>query len=62
MDPLEIVVLDGPEKFTYVSTLLSSKEREHMEGVLLKNMKTGLCLPRVTQIWSESTQYWPPTN
>ena len=38
MDPLEIVVLDGPEKFTYVSTLLSSKERKQVQGVLLKNL------------------------
>ena len=38
VDPLEIVVLDGPKKFTYVSTLLSSKEREQVQGVLLKNL------------------------
>ena len=38
MDPLEIVVLDGPEKVTYVSSLLSSKEREYVQGVLLKNL------------------------
>ena len=38
MDPLEVVVLDGPEKFTYVSTLLSSEEREQIQGVLLKNI------------------------
>ena len=38
MDPLEIVVLDRPKKFTYVSTFLSSKEKEHIQGVLLKNL------------------------
>ena len=38
MDPLEIVVLDRPEKFTYISTILSSEEREHVQGVLLKNL------------------------
>ena len=38
MDPLEIVVLDEKEKFTYVNTLLSSKEREKVQGVLLKNL------------------------
>ena len=36
MDPLEIVVLDGPMKFTNVSTLLSSKEMEQVQGVPLK--------------------------
>ena len=38
MDPLEIVVLDGAKKFTYINTLLSSKEREQIQGVLLKNL------------------------
>ena len=38
MDPMEVVVLDGPKKFTYVSTLLSSEEREQIQGVLLKNI------------------------
>ena len=38
VDPLEVVVLDELEKFTYVSTLLSSKEREQVQGVLLKNL------------------------
>ena len=31
-------MLDEPKKFTYVSTLLSSKEREQIQGVLLKNL------------------------
>ena len=35
VDPLEAVVLDGPEKFTYVSTLLSSEEKDHLRRVLL---------------------------
>ena len=38
MDPLETVVLDGPEKFTYVISLLSSKEREQLQSVLLRNI------------------------
>ena len=38
MDPLEIVVLDGLEKFTYISTLLSGEEREQIQGVLVKNI------------------------
>ena len=37
MDPLETVVLDGPEKFTYVNTLLSSEEKEQLRRVLLGN-------------------------
>ena len=38
VDPLESVVLDGPEKVTYVSSLLSSKENEHLQRVLLRNI------------------------
>ena len=37
MDPLEAIALDGPDKFTYVRTLLSSKEKEHLQHVLLGN-------------------------
>ena len=37
VDHLETVVLDGPEKFTYVNTLLSSKEKEQLRRVLLGN-------------------------
>ena len=37
MDPLDIVSLDGPTKFTYVSTLLSSEEKEQLRCVLLGN-------------------------
>ena len=37
VDPLEAVALDGPEKFTYVSTLLSNKEKEQFQHVLLGN-------------------------
>ena len=58
-DPLEIIVLDGPEKITYTSTLLSNEEREHVQGLLLK---TKMCSPGVTQIWSESIRYWPSTS
>ena len=37
MDPLETVALDMLEKFTYVSTLLSSEEKEQLRHVLLGN-------------------------
>ena len=37
MDSLETVALDGPEKFTYVSALLSSEEKEQLQHVLLGN-------------------------
>ena len=37
MDPLETIALDGPEKFTYASTLLSSEEKEQLKHVLLGN-------------------------
>ena len=38
MDPLKKVTLDGPEKFTYVSSLLSNEEREQLQLVLLNNI------------------------
>ena len=38
MDPLEVVALDGPEKFTYVSALLSNEEKEWLQHILLGNM------------------------
>ena len=38
MDPLEKVILDWPKKFTYVSSLLSNEEREHLQLVLLNNV------------------------
>ena len=38
MDPLETIALDGPEKFTYVSTLLSSEEKEQLQHILLGNV------------------------
>ena len=37
VDPLEAVALDGLEKFTYVSTLLSREEKEQVRRVLLGN-------------------------
>ena len=37
MDPLEVVVLDGPKKLTYVNTLLSSEEKEQPQHALLGN-------------------------
>ena len=36
VDPLEVVVLDEPEKFKNVDTLLSSEEMGQIQGVLLK--------------------------
>ena len=38
MDPLGLMVLDGPKKFTYVSSLLSNEEKEQLERVLLRNI------------------------
>ena len=38
MDPLEIVTLDRPEKFTYVSSLLSNEEKEQLQLKLLNNI------------------------
>ena len=37
MDPLKTIALDGLEKFTYVSTLLSNEEKEQLCSVLLGN-------------------------
>ena len=37
VDPLETIALDELEKFTYVNTLLSSKEKEQLQHVLLEN-------------------------
>ena len=34
MDPLETVALDGSEKFTYVNSLLSSKEKKKLQPVI----------------------------
>ena len=38
VDPLETVALDGPEKYIYVSTLLSSEETEQLRHILLGNV------------------------
>ena len=38
MDPLEKVKLDGPEKFTYASYLLTDDEKEQLRLVLLSNI------------------------
>ena len=38
MDPLEEVELDGPEKFTYVTSLLSNEERAQLRLTLLHNI------------------------
>ena len=38
MDPLETVGLNWPEKFTYVSSLLSTEENERLQRVLLQNI------------------------
>ena len=38
MDPLEKVMLDGPEKFTYITSLLSNEEREQLQYVLFHNI------------------------
>ena len=36
--PLESIFVDGPDKSTYVSSLLSSGEKEQIQQVLLRNM------------------------
>ena len=38
MDPLKSMVLDRSENFTYVSSLLSSEEKEQLQRVLLRNL------------------------
>ena len=38
MDSLEKVTLEGPEKFTYVSSLLSNEDREQLRLVLMNNI------------------------
>ena len=38
VDPMEKVTLDGPEKFTYCSSLLSNEEREQLQLILLNNI------------------------
>ena len=38
VDPLESIFLDGPDKSTYVSSLLSNGEKEQIQQVLLHNM------------------------
>ena len=37
VDPLETIALGWPEKFTYVSTLLSNEEKEQLQHKLLGN-------------------------
>ena len=38
MDPLEKVMMDGPEKFTYASSLLSGNEKEQLRLILLNDV------------------------
>ena len=38
MDPLEKVMLDGHERFTYASSLRSSDKKERLRLVLLSNV------------------------
>ena len=38
MDPLEKVMLDGPEKFTYARSILYGDEKEQLRLVLLNNV------------------------
>ena len=38
MDPLEPILLGGPDKHTYVNSLLSEKEKEQLRQVLLGNI------------------------
>ena len=38
MDPLEKVMLDGPEKFTYANSFPTNDEKEQLRLVLLSNI------------------------
>ena len=38
MDPLESILLGGPDKHTYVSSFLSEEEKEQLRQVLLGNV------------------------
>ena len=38
MDPLESILLGGPDKHTYVSSLLSEEEKEQLWQVLIDNI------------------------
>ena len=38
VDPWEEIELDGPERFTYVSSLLSNEENEQVQLTLLRNI------------------------
>ena len=38
MHPLEEIELDGPERFTYISSLISNEEREQLQLMLLHNI------------------------
>ena len=38
IDPLKSILLDGLDKSTYVSSLISSREKEQIQQVLLRNM------------------------
>ena len=38
MDPLESMLLGGPDKHTYVSSLASEEEKEQLRQVLLGNI------------------------
>ena len=38
MDPLEEVELNGPKKFTYVSSLLSNEEIKQLRLTLMRNI------------------------
>ena len=38
MDPLESILMGGPDKHTYVSSLLSEEEKEQLRQVLLNNI------------------------
>ena len=54
MDPLEEVEFDGPEKFTYVSSLLFIEEMEQLPLKLLRNIDV-FPLSRIDQIVDATT-------
>ena len=37
VDPLESILIDGPDKYTYVSSLMSIEERAQLQQILQAN-------------------------
>ena len=59
VEPLEKVMLDGPDKFTYASSLLTDDEKEQLRLALLSNIDV---FAWSHLIWSELIKRWPLIN